>query len=296
MSRDGAPLILGAVAYHERVVPIWENFSEYFSRAGAPTDYVLYSNYEKLVEALLAGEVDIAWNTNTAYVKARHLSAMPLRILGMRDVDTDYSSVLVSRRGRGFGKPPELSGRRLALGSRDSGHAAILPLFYLKAEGLDALADCELIRFDTDLGKHGDTGDSELKVLQAVAEGSAEAGALGAPTWARLKSEAAPVTKELEIQWKSPSYYHCNFTAAASKDENATRRWKQALLSMDYDDPARRHAMDLEGVKRWHPGDDSGYRELEQAMREQGYLDQLGDKPGAGGETGDREMKERWAD
>ena len=31
---------------------------------------MLYSNYERLVDALLAGEVDIAWNTNTAYVAA----------------------------------------------------------------------------------------------------------------------------------------------------------------------------------------------------------------------------------
>lgn len=272
MNSREAPLVLGAVAYHERVVPIWENFREYFFSAGSPTDYVLYSNYEKLVDSLLGGEVDIAWNTNTAYIKARSLSAQRLGILGMRDIDTDYSSLLVSRPGRGFDKPSELAGSRLALGSRDSGHAAILPLYFLKAEGLDAEKECELIRFDTDLGKHGDTGDSELRVLQAVADGTAEAGALGAPTWARLRSEAAPVTRELEVQWKSPFYYHCNFTAMESIDADASRRWKDALLKMDYDDPARRHAMDLEGVKRWHPGDDSGYAALEEAMREQGYL------------------------
>lgn len=272
MSVQDEPFNLGAVAYHERVVPIWENFRKYFSQVGVETDYVLYSNYEKLVEALLSGEVDIAWNTNTAYVKARRLAREPLLILGMRDVDTDYSSVVVTRKGAGFEKPEELSGRRLALGSRDSGHAAILPLYYLKAEGLDAQSQCELVRFDTDLGKHGDTGDSEFRVLKAVAEGSAEAGALGAPTWARLKSEAAPVTRELEVQWRSPAYYHCNFTATSSIDRESATRWKEALLRMDYDDPARRHAMDLEGVKKWHPGDESGYRALEAAMQEQGYL------------------------
>lgn len=272
MSKAGTPFILGAVAYHERVVPIWENFCDYFAAKGAPTDYVLYSNYEKLVEALLSGEVDIAWNTNTAYVKARRRAVEPLRILGMRDVDTDYRSVVVSRKGLGFDKAPELRGRRLALGSRDSGHAAILPLYFLKAEGIDPASECELIRFDTDLGKHGDTGDSELRVLQAVAEGTAEAGALGAPTWARLKAESAPAAKELEVQWRSPVYYHCNFTAFGSIDPAAAERWRRALLAMDYDDPARRHAMDLEGVKVWHPGDESGYAALEEAMSEQGLL------------------------
>ena len=37
---------VGAVAYDPRVVTIWEGFKEYFSDAGVPTDYVLYSNYE----------------------------------------------------------------------------------------------------------------------------------------------------------------------------------------------------------------------------------------------------------
>ncbi|MGI8426704.1 MAG: phosphate/phosphite/phosphonate ABC transporter substrate-binding protein [Actinomycetota bacterium] len=266
-----APLIVGAVAYHERVVPIWENFREYFAGKDAPIDYVLYSNYERLVEALLSGRVDVAWNTNTAFVKARHAS-VPLVILGMRDIDTDYASVVVTRRSEGFEKAPELAGKRLALGSRDSGHAAILPLYYLLGEGLDAVADCELIRFDTDLGKHGDTGDSELRVVRAVAESSADAGALGAPTWARLRAEATPATQDLEVQWKSPLYYHCNFTALESIDQARAQRWQKALLDMSYDDPARRHAMDLEGVKQWHKGDESGYRALELAMQEQDYL------------------------
>jgi hypothetical protein len=30
--------------------------------------------------------------------------------------------------------------------------------------------------------------------------------------------------------------------------------------------------MDLEGVKRWLPGDKAGYEVVTQAMREQGYL------------------------
>ena len=53
-------ILVGAVAYHPRIVTIWERFREYFADAGVPTDYVLYSNYERLVDALLAGEVDIA--------------------------------------------------------------------------------------------------------------------------------------------------------------------------------------------------------------------------------------------
>ncbi len=270
MSRE--TLLVGAVAYHERVVPIWEIFREYFNAKGTPVDYVLFSNYERQGEALLSGRSDIGWNTNTAYVRVRHVADQPVRILGMRDVDSDWATLVVTRKGEGVEKVSELAGKRLALGSRDSGHAAILPLYYLEKEGLDAAADCELIRFDTDLGKHGDTGDSELKVLRAVADGEADAGAVGAPIWASLKSKADPLIQGLEVQWRSEDYYHCNFTVLGSLDEGVGDRWRDALMSMDYNDPALRNAMDLEGVKKWLPGDEKGYTTLTEAMTQQGYL------------------------
>ena len=253
-------IVVGAVAYHERVVPIWETFKEYFEAQGVPTDYVLYSNYERLVAAVETGQVDIGWNTNTAFVALDHRLKGGTQVLGMRDVDATFASVIVTRRGEEFESVQELAGKRLALGSRDSGHAAILPLYYLSRDGLDP-SESNLVRFDTDLGKHGDTGDSEARVIEAVANGDVDAGAVGDATWIK-----APL-KELSVSWRSPTYYHCNFTALDSFD-----RWRDVLLSMDYNDPKLRHAMDLEGVKRWLPSDKDGYASLYEAMKEQGYL------------------------
>jgi ABC-type phosphate/phosphonate transport system substrate-binding protein len=271
MSRHGRGTVLvGCVAYHPRIVTIWEGFLPHFAEHGQPTDYVLYSNYERQVEALLAGEIDLAWNTNTAYVAAAARIGGDAQVLAMRDMDADFRTVIVTRRGEAFVRAPELAGRRLALGSRDSGHAAILPLHYLAREGLDAAGACELVRFDTDLGKHGDTGDSELRVLRAVREGEADAGALGDATWALLRTESPENTDGLEVCWRSPAYYHCNFTALPSFEEAGA--WSEALLAMRHDDPAVRVEMELEGVRRWLPGDKSGYADLTEAMREQGYI------------------------
>lgn len=267
--RDGAVLV-GAVAYHPRIVTIWEGFLPYFAEKLVPTDYVLYSNYERLVDALLDGEVDVAWNTNTAYVAAEQRIGGDALILGMRDVDAEFRTVIVTRRDDPLGEMTELAGRRLALGSRDSGHAAILPLHYLARDGLDAARECELVRFDTDLGKHGDTGDSELRVLDAVRAGRADAGAIGDATWALLRTSAPQHTEGLEVRWRSPTYWHCNFTALPGFERGAA--WSQALLAMDHDDPSVRAEMDLEGVRRWLPGDKSGYADLTEAMREQGLL------------------------
>jgi len=263
---SGVEITVGAVAYHPRIVTIWERFRDYFAQAGVPTDYLLFSNYERLVEAVLAGEVEIGWNTNTAFVALERRLGAEARILGMRDVDADFASVIVTRRGEGFEQPRELAGRRLALGSRDSGHAAILPLHYLARDGLHAERDCELIRFDTDLGKHGDTGDSELRVVEAVAGGDADAGALGDATWAAFRAAGLPLTHGLEVAWRSPTYCHCNFTALPSLDDALARRWQAALLAMDRERPELREAMDLEGVRRWLPGDRAGYADLFAAL------------------------------
>jgi phosphonate transport system substrate-binding protein len=264
-------LLVGAVAYHPRIVTIWERFRDYFADAGVPTDYVLYSNYERLVDALLDGDVDIAWNTNTAYVAAEHRIGGDARLLGMRDVDADFRTVLVTRTGAGIEDLGGFAEKRIALGSRDSGHAAILPLHYLREAGV-AAGESELVRFDTDLGKHGDTGDSEVRVVEAVAAGDADAGAIGDATWAALRGQGHPAVAELAIAWRSPAYYHCNFTALPSFDAELGEKWSHALLSMDYNDATLRPAMDLEGVKRWLPADKVGYETLTTAMREQGYL------------------------
>ena len=47
------PYLLGAVAYDPKVVTIWEGFKQFFARHGFAFDYLLYSNYERQVEAHL---------------------------------------------------------------------------------------------------------------------------------------------------------------------------------------------------------------------------------------------------
>ena len=47
----------------------------------------------------------------------------------------------------------DLRNRTLALGSRDSGHAAILPVYFLEQEGLLEGQQYQTLRFNSDLGK-----------------------------------------------------------------------------------------------------------------------------------------------
>src|SRR5438105_15889907 len=93
-------LLLGAVAYDPKVVTIWEGFRSYFARQGLLMDYILYSNYERQVEALLAGQIHVAWNSPLAWVRAKRLARArgeEVRAIAMRDSDRDLTSVVVVR-------------------------------------------------------------------------------------------------------------------------------------------------------------------------------------------------------
>jgi phosphonate transport system substrate-binding protein len=267
------PLLIGAVAYTPNVVPIWEGVRDYFADSPAEIgpvemDYVLFSNYGRQVDALLDGTIDIAWNTNVAWARTVLQTDGGCRALAMRDTDLAFSTVFVSRAGAGITSLGELRGRRLALGSRDSAQAAILPVHYLRQAGLGN-GDVDLLRIDSDLGKHGDTGRSELDAIRAVLDEEADAAALGINTWEAIgKDQLMP--EALSEFWRSPEYCHCNFTALDRLPEDRTKPWVDHLLAMSWNNPDHRRILELEGLRRWVRPDLSGYASLFEAIEEQG--------------------------
>lgn len=262
-------MTIGAVAYDPKVVTIWEGFREHFTSAGLITDFALYSSYERQVEALLAGHVDIAWNTPLAHVRVQRRTGGTSRSLGMRDTDRDFRSKIIVRRDAGITAIGGLAGRKLAVGSRDSTQARILPLHFLRQAGLD-LERVQLVPFDTDVGKHGDTGTSELDVVQAVHDGRADAGAIGDAVWAMLQAAGRIQSDRVEVLWTSPPFDHCMFDALASLPQETIEAFQRALFSMSWNDPRHRRLLELEGLKEWMPPRESGYESLCAALDKEG--------------------------
>lgn len=262
------PLIIGSVAYTPNVVTIWEGIREYFADGPAEMDFVLFSNYGRQVGALLAGQIDIAWNTNLAWVRTVAQTDGQCRALAQRDTDTVFQTIFVARTGSALDGLDGLKGRRLALGSKDSAQAAILPVHYLHQAGLGD-ADVELLRINTDVGKHGDTGRSELDALRAVMDDKADAAALGINTWEAIgRDELMPGA--FEVFWESPTYSHCNFTALPALSDERAAPWVEKLLAMDFDNPAHRPILEMEGLRQWVPPQLDGYASLFAAVKEQG--------------------------
>jgi ABC-type phosphate/phosphonate transport system substrate-binding protein len=260
------------VAYTANVVPIWEGIREYFRDGPAPMDFVLFSNYERQVDALLAGHIDIAWNTNVAWVRTLRRSGGSARALAMRDTDLTFRTLVVARAGRGLKGLDSLRGTRVALGSRDSAQARILPIHFLARAGIGS-EDVDLVLFDSDVGKHGDTGRSDLDALRAVADDDADVAAVGSNTWQSLGAAGDAAVADFEVVWASEDYCHCNFTALPTLGPDRAEPWVEHLLAMDWGDPAHRRILELEGLREWRRPQLEGYASLIEAMDAQGMAD-----------------------
>src|SRR5689334_18912713 len=98
----GETIWLGAVAYDPKVVTIWEGMRRYFHEdARLGVEVVLFQTYEAQVQALLADpsapgpSIDIAWNTNLAYLQSLRWSGGRCRAIAMRDTDVEWTTKII---------------------------------------------------------------------------------------------------------------------------------------------------------------------------------------------------------
>lgn len=249
---------LGAVVYHPRVERIWAEFAGWFADHGLDLEPVYCERYEEQVDALLDGELDVAWNTNLAYVHTLRATGGTARALAMRDTDRGWRSHLVALAASGLSSVLDLRGRRVGFGDADSPQAHILPVHVLRAQGIDPARDFVAGRLDRDLGKHGDTGGAELAQLARLRAGELDACVVSSVTLdavGRLGDAS-----ELAVVWTSPPFHHCCFTIAGRDPRHEA--FAGLLLAMDATDPRLCEPMELEYVNRWVPFDASGYRDL----------------------------------
>ena len=272
-------LVMGAVAYDPKVVTIWDGFRRWLGANGVAFDYVLYSNYERQVEDLLAGRIDAAWNSPLAWVRARRLSLAggpAVRALVMRDTDCDLTSVVVVRAESDVSEPAGLRGRLVAVGAVDSPQATLLPLSHLRRSGLEPGADVEIRRFDVGVGLHGDHVGGERDAARALMAGEVDAACMIDSNHLLFAKEGILPAGSTRVIAQTAPFDHCNMTVVDGAPARLVDRFGELLAAMDYADPEVRPLLDLEGLTRWVPGRVTGYTALEQAVDESGFYDAWG--------------------
>lgn len=275
-----APLMLGAVAYAPKVVTIWEGFKAWFAEHDFALDYLLYSNYERQVEAQFTGDIAFAWNSPLAWVRAERLArARGERVwpLAMRDSDIDLHSVLIVPATSNVHSLTDLRGTTIGFGAIDSPQATLIPLDHLRQKGgLVAGRDYEVRRFDLLGGKHGDHIGGERDAASALVQGEIDAAWMIAGNYRAFANEGTLPAGGTRIVATTDAYDHCNMTVSPGVAQEDARRFGDLLLAMDWNDARVRPLLELEGLRVWRPGRSSGYAQLERAVTEEGFYDDQG--------------------
>jgi phosphonate transport system substrate-binding protein len=268
-------LLLGAVAYDPKVVTIWDGFRRWFDTSGFAFDYVLYSNYERQTEELLAGRLDVAWSSPLAWVRARRLgeaAGSPVRAVAMRDTDRDLTSVVVVRADSPVQTIGDLSGATVGTGAIDSPQSTLLPLDLIRQSGVEVTVR----RFDIGVGLHGDHIGGEREAARALVGGEVDAACMIDGNHLLFTQEGTMPVGGTRVVGQTVAYDHCNMTAASSAPVDAVERFTELLLAMDYGDADVRPLLDLEGLTRWLPGRIEAYAPLERAVDASGFYDANG--------------------
>lgn len=266
--KPSRPLRIGAVAYGPDAVVVWRGMRRYFDRQQMPIDFVLYSNYDALVEALHTGHVDIAWNNPLAHARFHLLSGGQSQTLVMRDVDCGCRCKLIARDDSGVASLNDLAGKTVILGSRDAAEATVLPTHFLKKEGFD-WGKVKILSLHKEVDERGSPCSSEHHVLEAIQKKRGDVGIISELLWNRLVAGQSPRVAGLKVIWTSPSFSHCVFSARKDFEKERAARFTRLMLAMDGKDPIAAEIMRLEDTKKWVAASPEGFEPLLQALREE---------------------------
>jgi phosphonate transport system substrate-binding protein len=274
MSSTNHTLVMGAVAYAPKVVTIWEGFKAFFAQHGLAFDYVLYSNYERQVEAQFEGTIHLAWNSPLAWERARRIAAargVPIDAIAMRDTDCDLRSLVVVRADSPIQALGDLRGKTLGVGAIDSPQATLIPLDHLRQHGLVGGRDFTVRRFDVLGGKHGDHIGGERDAAQALLNGEVDACCMIDGNHLAFGLDGTLPPGQTRILATTGAFDHCNFTTSPGAPAALVARFTELLMAMRWDDPAVRPLLELEGLREWRPGRTSGYALLTRAVDDEAF-------------------------
>lgn len=258
-------IFVGAVASNAKILSFWEAMAEHFRAQNVPIEYALFSSYERQVESLIFGHIDVAYNSPLSHARVKKRTEGRSITLAAPDIDRAASSKIVVRRDADVRAFAHLAGKKLAVGSKDSAPARILPLYYLSQAGVD-LSKVELLPFDLHLGKHGDTQDSELSVLAAVHDGRAHAGAVGTRVWTVENAASRVDPHRVEVLWTTPTFDLRVFDALPTLSAAKADAFQRVLLAMSAKNPAHKKVLELEGIRQWVVPREEGYAAMMAAL------------------------------
>lgn len=197
---------------------------------GLPVEYMHVENYAASVTALATGRAHIAWLGAVTTAQARMMMGDQLTILGSRDIDKGFVSYFIANTGTGLApvsdldelaKAAEGQGWSFTFGSKSSTSGHMMPRkFFLDQTGVAPEAVFRTVAYS---GSHD-------VVMQMVAEGTHQVGALNYASWDKASAE---LQARAPIVYTTPPFTNYALTARADLGEDLLAELRAALLAID---------------------------------------------------------------
>lgn len=254
-------LKVGAVIYDPRVTVIWDLIEKFYKENGSEIEAVFFKDYKLQVDALVNGDIDVAWNSPLAQLDARLRLDKKEKIGLMRDTDRDRQTYLVVKKDR-FKEVSDLKGKTIGFGAIDSPQARLIPINHLHKKGLEFGKDYEEKRFDIGVGLHGDHVGGELDSMKALLNDEVDATFCLDLNYNAWIADGTIDKNAVEVLDKTDNFDHCIFTFHPDTDDSDIKEFDDIMLKMDYNKESDKEIMDLEGLKKWVTGRYDGFAQI----------------------------------
>ncbi len=225
------------------------------ARSGLTVAFVQRSSYREIVEQILGKTLDMAWLCGYPYVMAQEhlrLLAVPLH-LGR----PEYHSYLIARHDMAQVEGiDDLAGRVFAFSDPNSFSGSLYPRFLLHERGQSAAQHFRRSFYTW----------SHRKVVEAVAAGLADGGAVAGYVWETLARLHPEITTATRVVGRSPSYGFPPFVVRADLRPSLAATLQRVFVDMRDDAEGARllQTLNLDGFV---PGDTAMYRSIREMVR-----------------------------
>ncbi len=231
----------------------WRRYLE--ARLKRPVEFVQRDRYRDTMDLLLQRKVDFAWICDYPYVMLKN--DVRLMAVAVNEGKPTYRSYLIvpaqDTQTRGIG---DLRGGIFAYADPYSNTGYLVPRFEIKRSGADPAVFFKRTFFTW----------SHRKVIDAVAAGLVQGGAVDSYVWDVLNKVRPEITAKTRIVWKSEEYGFPPMVASTSVNEADFAQMQRALMGMK-DDPQGRALLARLKLDSFTPGSPTLYNGVAEMMR-----------------------------
>jgi len=210
-------------------VSLLRQWGEHLERAlGMTVQFVQFSSYSQMVDAVRASQVHFAWICGYPYVRHRHeMRLVTVPVWRGRPL---YQSYLIADKASSVRTADDLQGRTFAYSDPLSNSGFLYPQHLLRSRGHDPARHFRKSFFTY----------SHRHVVDAVSQGLAEAGAVDGYVWETLAELSPAVTSRTRVMLRSPDYGFPPIVAPLSTPALLVQRFSAALSDMASSDHGKK--------------------------------------------------------